>query len=360
MRRAALLVILMLALSGCTSKDKLSQSEMSTQAAQALAELPGALAAGGAISGAELTIPVDAGFGIITLPMQLQVGPPGDLLLTGSFGNPLDGTRVDVDVYCNPDMVIVVTDGIAAMDPELEDLSAELRNPRGTCMEVDGEALGAFAGLVKLLQPGTLESKQYKQLGKERFEATYRDDDADLVVEVHKRQVQRIAAVSVEGELSATFTYGDRTAIMRPVADERWPLPVEWENDSRDDGHRIDFTYGEGPIGDYSIRVYSQEVGVPCVGGPAPLAAFSLADGVQQSQAGFTMRFVDNGDGVLGDGDWAWLEHPDKLQNPWRYKVEVWDDWSDTSADSFCFVPGPSGAFVVGGLLLLAAVRRYW
>ncbi len=371
MKAVAFALVLAVALAGCGDKKKLSEADMETSAAEALADLQTDFGPGGAINGGTLSVPFDAsdyGLGPLVLSMDLVIGVDADMLVTASFGNPFDGSRVDFTAYCSAEKVVVNVVGMESMGGE--DVSVEGRNVAGDCTQASEdiqEMLGPFAALAKIFQVGSdLSLQEVRQTGKNTFEATYRDGSAasDLVVLVKNGRAELVSATSLaDGTvLSVDITYGDREDIDAPAAQERVPLLVEWSGKALDNegGYQWTGKDGIGPVEDYSIRVYDRTASVPCRGGPSPVATFDLGGPAQQNSNGFTITFSENGDGVLGKHDWALIYHPDRFDAPWDYRVEVWDDWADSSADPLCGIPAAGGAWLALALLGLVAVgRRY-
>ena len=371
MKRALVLLLLTaVVLAGCTSKDKMSRDEMIERAEDALALLQEDLGPGGAIDGAALTVPVDAGGIRIGLKVTMEVGPVGDLLMSGSFGDPFSGNRLTFQAYCSPDRIVLVTDGLSDYDEDAEDISVEARNTAGSCTDPEaasGDVLGGFAGLTQVftISDSDLRLEDIQQTGKKGIEATYRDPAtaSKIVVTVEDDRVEVIGATADEGDLLVDFTYGERDALTVPHAATTMGAPVVWDGEAFSDRYELTILDGESDLDDVALRVYRRGDTVPCTGGPAPAATFDLGDGDDQEHNGFTLRFFDAGqDGRLGPNDHAVLQHPDRFERDWTYQVEVWDTWADASADPLCSVPGPAPVVVGFGLLALAgiAVRRYW
>lgn len=361
MKAIAFLTVCALALAGCGGKDDMSKAQMAAAVDEALSSIEGDLGPGGTISGAELSIPVDLGDLVISLPLKLQVGTEGDLLITGSFGFP--GSKVNVWASCTPEAFIVITDGIRNVDSSGEDMSYEMRNMRGTCTEFDpavSELLGGFDGLGALLQnDGSLEEKRLKQTDKGTVEATYFDHSkgTEIVLLVVKGRLELVTATADEGELKVDFLYGQRQALEPLEPEERLPAPVAWSGKANKESYTLDILSGQAPREDVQIRVYAASASIPCKGGSAPIRTYELADGSSQNKDGIQMRFIDNGDGSVGQGDQVFFSQPAGSET-WKYKVEVWDSWSDTSSHPACTIPGPGTVAVIGGLVLLGLVAR--
>lgn len=360
MKAVAVLTIACLSLAGCGGKDKLSKADMADIVEDALAGLEDELGAGGRINGGELKVPVDAGFGTLTVPMDLAIGPDGDLRIDGSFG--FGSNRATVAAYCSTERLVVVTSGLEQYDQE--DLSIELRNLSGTCTRLDAgtDLLGDFAGVNALVTGGDRLDLQDVVSKEGIITATYLDraTDATITVDVDDG-VQVIRAEAAEGALTLTFSYGPRTAITAPQADQRVAAPVEWtlqEGSGPGEPGIVTIQAGEQPLAEHHVRAYSSSA-VPCNGGPAPLVDFDLSKGLRQTKSGFDLDVRDDGDGILDAGDQIFLRHPERFEEGWPYHVEIWNGWSDSSSHPVCTIPGPAPVLLMAGLLGIVAVRRY-
>jgi uncharacterized protein (TIGR03382 family) len=133
---------------------------------------------------------------------------------------------------------------------------------------------------------------------------------------------------------------------------------VAWSGKASGTDYQLDIQSGEAPFSTATIQVYAANTSVGCAPGPAPVVEFSLSQGLTQSKSGIQFQFIDQGDGVVGKGDVAFLRQP-AGSDPWKYKVEVWDDWSDTSAHPACTIPGAPAVWGAGLVLALAwGMRR--
>ncbi|MGB1586987.1 MAG: hypothetical protein ACPHID_08110 [Thermoplasmatota archaeon] len=359
MKGIAILAVLCLALAGCGGKDKMSKADMAEVVDDALANLEAELGPGGRIAGGELKIPVDAGFGTLTVPLALEIGPAGDMRIDGAFG--FGSNRATVAAYCSPERLVIVTTGLEQYDQE--DFSLEMRNLPGTCTRLEGgtDLLGDFGGVNALVAGGDRLDLQDVRKTDGVITATYLDRATESTITVDVDDgVQVIRAEAEEGALTITFEYGSRSAITAPVADEQVAAPVLWslqKGSSAGDPGIVTIEAGEVALSEYHVRAYPNAA-VPCRGGQAPLVEFDLSRGLRQTRDGFDMDVRDDGDGILDAGDRIFLEHPDRFEEGWPYHVEIWDGWSDSSADPVCTIPGPAPVAMLALLGLLVWVRR--
>ena len=359
MKALVVLTVLSLALAGCGKKDKLSQADMEAIVDEALDQLLVDLGPGGDANGAEITFPVDAGFGTVTVPLDLAIDDEG-MRIDGSFG--FGSSKATVAAYCSAERLVVVTDGLDNFGEE--DVSIESRNLAGTCTRLDGgtDLLGDFGGVNELADRG--DRIAFQEASKEDgvVTATFLDraTDATLTVSVDD-VVQVIRADTGEGALTMTFSYGASTTVHPPAADIKVPAAVQWslqKGSAAGDPGIITIEAGELEIEAYHIRAYGTS-NVPCSGGPRPLVDFDLSRGLKQSKDGYSVDVRDDGDGILDAGDRIFLEHPESFEEGWPYHVEVWDGWSDTRAHADCRgIPGPAPVVLAVGLLGLVAFLR--
>lgn len=371
MRGLALATMLLLLLSGCTGKD-LTQAQMQERAGAALAGLEQDIGVGGRISGFDMTgsVTVEAPTRAGTFPVSVQasatvgLGPDGSVRVDGRVAS------VTYSVYCDAHHVVVVTDGFGQYGRP--DESLELRNPAGACTGRDVEPLLEGLGdldfadpalLTGRFDPAALSFVSVEETGDATYDVLYQTEGSagasDVTVHMRGRDIQSFTVDNAESRLHLKPVYGERSPQSAPEADQRFPGPVRGDGEAGTGGYQYTLTSGSGgAVDEYSVRVYGSTV--PCSGGPQPVVSFDLGDGDVQEAGGYRLTFQDDGDGLLGAGDWLLVQHPARGNQPFDGEVVVWDDWADGKASPSCSVPGPGAGLGLLGVLgaLGVALRR--
>ena len=373
MRVLVAAAMLLLLLSGCSGKD-LSEEEMRERADAALSGLESDIGVGGRASGFRMTgsvtieAPTPAGVFPLTVQAEATVafGPGGEVRVEGRVAS------VEYSVYCDPDRVVVVTDGFEQYGER--DESLEVRNAARVCTGRDAEPLLGGLGdldfadpalLTGHFDPGALQFVGVEKTGKGTFDAVYRSAGAagasDITVHMRGRDIQSFTVENPESRLNLEPVHGERTAQSAPEAEQRFAGPVRGDAEVGSAGYGFTVTSGSGgALSDYSVRVLDGDATAGCTGGPAPVASFDLGAGDVQEEAGYRLTFQDDGDGRLGAGDWFLVEHPGRGNQPFGDQVVVWDDWADAGTGPGCSVPGPGAGLGLLAVLgaLGAALRR--
>ncbi len=365
----AVLAVLLLLLSGCFGKDKLTEDEMEQRAGAALIAMEDNIGLNGRIKAFEMV-------GSVTIEAPTPAGPfPVSVQATAtvSFGTDsdvrVDGkvARVQYSVFCDPTRIVVVTDGFE--DYGERDENFEARNPAGACTGRDAEPLLLGLGdldfadpalLTGHFDPEGLELVRVEKTGKKTFDAVYRSHGSagasDITVHMKGHDIQSFTVENPESRLTLTPEYGDRDSISAPIAETRFAGTVTGTGTASSAGYEWTGTRGSGgALDEYSFRVYDSN-SVSCTSGAAPVASFDLADGDVQSVGDWRFTFQDDGDGVLGPDDWAFIQHPGRGSSTFDATVVVWDNWADAQTSVGCSIPGPGVSVGIAGLLGALAV----
>ncbi len=373
--RVVLLWLLVLSLSGCFGKDNLSDAEMEQRARDALIALETDIGPDGDIHLIEMTgsITVEAPTPAGMFPVSVQAsatlafGPDGEVRVDGKVA------RIQYSVYCDPERIVVVTDGFEDYGENDEDF--ESRNPAGVCTGRHAEPLLTGLGdldfadpalLTGRFDPDALELVSVEKTGKKTFDATYRSlgtaGATDITIHLKGKSIQSFTVENPESRLTLTPERGDRIPQAAPIASDTFAGTVRGTTEESASGYQWTGTQGAGGALDtYAFRVYADGGNMPCSGGPTPTVTFDLANGDVQSDGDWRFTFQDDGDGTLGEGDWAFIQHPGRGSSPFDATVLIWDNWADSQTSPGCSIPGPGATLSLIGVIsaaALAMVRR--
>lgn len=372
MPRLLPLLVLVAALSGCFSKGP-SQAEMEAQAAEAIAAFRADVGEAGRLASIAVSghISFETQYGGFTVKPTLNpdvdvtLGPHGAVLVDGQLAD------MRFTGYCDPARIVAITHGTDRYG--MQDVSIESRNPIGRCTGEGSEALLTPFFEFELIDPAILtgalyvedlDARSFSKAGK-GIEAEYTAEGpagtTTLFFKIRGDRVMQIVADNPDSKLVMDMTYGERATPQAPEADRRLPSPVSGAQRTDEDGwHWSGHSREGGPLEEYRLAVHSAGTNVSCTGASSdPVVEFDLGAGADQRHDGWHLLLLDDGDGVLGDGDEIYLRQPSSAVQDFDHEVRFVDDWAGSTAGVICAIPpAPLGLVGLGIVALLWFVRR--
>lgn len=166
-------------------------------------------------------------------------------------------------------------------------------------------------------------------------------------------RIVELKTAEEDGEVVATFEYGARAALAAPETTGRIPVSV-YASETFEDGvlawEALSADH-EVPLDELELRVHGPDA--PGEGEAPPeddedewdmgdfdtgpptgplLATFALDEAGDQTHAGWTFTFADDGDGVLSAGDTFELRPPEGVTET-DFRAAVYDTWAERYAN---------------------------
>lgn len=148
-----------------------------------------------------------------------------------------------------------------------------------------------------------------------------------------------------------------RSNVSFPSVDWRKAAFVRAEEHEEETGYMwTGRSTGRYPLQEFEVRIYNGTVESYCESIANTVAVSFNFSRPSQSINGFSFRFQNNGDQLLGEGDTFTITYPDGANSD-SYEVVVWDRWADSPISAQCVVPFPGFSSVVW---VLVAVPMVW